>query len=106
MYEVLNDEYCPIRAFELYLSLLNGDINCLWQRPNKDYVSTGNWYHKRVIGKNLLGQFLSNMCKEAGIKTHYTNHCTRVTTSAILNEAGFGGNDVIYVTDHKTTSSL
>lgn len=106
IYEVLNDEYCPIRAFELYISLLNGDINCLWQRPNKDYLKTGNWYHKRVIGVHMLAGFLKNMCKAAGIKTKYTNHCTRVTTSVILNEAGFGENDVRHVTGHKSTSSL
>ena len=106
MYEVLNDPYCPIRVYELYRSLLNEDINCLWQRPNKDYMKTGNWYHKRIIGVHTLAGFLKNMCKAAGIETHYTNHCTRVTTSVILNEAGFGENDVRHVTGHKSTNSL
>ena len=46
------------------------------------------------------------MCKDAGITTKYTNHCTRVTTSVLLNEAGFGENDVIHGTGHKTATSL
>ena len=46
------------------------------------------------------------MCKAAGITNIYTNHCTRVTTSVILNEAGFGENDIVHVTGHKSTNSL
>ena len=59
-----------------------------------------------MIGKHTLAGFLKNMCKAAGITTQFTNHCTRVTTSVILNEAGFGENDVRHVTGHKSTSSL
>ena len=66
IYEIINDDCCPIRAYELYLSLLNGEINSLWQRPNKDYARTGNWYHLRVIGKHTLGDFLKNMCCRCG----------------------------------------
>ena len=54
----------------------------------------------------MLGEMLKNMCKAAGITTVYTNHCTRVTTSVLLNEAGFGENDIIHVTGHKSTNSL
>ena len=42
----------------------------------------------------------------AGITTVYTNHCTRVTTSVLLNEAEFGENNIIHVMGHKSTNSL
>ena len=42
----------------------------------------------------------------AGIVTVYTNHCTRVTTSILLNEAGFGENDIMHVTGHTSNSRL
>ena len=46
------------------------------------------------------------MCKDVGITTKYTNHCTRVTTSVLLNNAGFGESDIINITGHKSTTSL
>ena len=46
------------------------------------------------------------MCKAAGIKSKYTNHCTRITTSILLNEVGFSENDIINVTGHKSTTTL
>ena len=106
IYEQPGDEFCTLRAYELYVSMLNADVECLWQRPNMQFNKTGNWYHRQVIGKQMLGEMLKNMCKAAGITTVYTNHCTRVTTSVLLNEAGFGENDIIHVTGHKSTSSL
>ena len=57
IYEFLKEEHCPIRAFELYVSSLNGDIDCLWQRPNKKFLKTGNWYYKQVIGVHTLAGF-------------------------------------------------
>lgn len=106
MYEQAGNEYCPIRAYELYMSLINAEVECMWQRPNMKFMATGNWYHMQVVGKHTIGNFLKDMCKDAGITTVYTNHCTRVTTSVLLNEAGFGENDIIHVTGHKSTSSL
>ena len=106
MYEQPGDELCPIRAYELYVSLLNGDVDCLWQKPNVQFRRTGNWYNRQPVGQNTLGDILKNMCKDAGITTKYTNHSTRVTTSVILNDAGFGESDIINVTGHKSTSSL
>ena len=106
IYEQPGDAFCTLTAYEKYLSLLNSDFELLWQRPNKNYKETGKWYCKQAVGKNVLGNFLKDMCKDAGIDAVYTNHCTRVTTSVILNEAGFGENDIVKVTGHKSTSSL
>ena len=106
LYEQPSDQFCTLRAYVKYLSLLNADVDFLWQRPNKLFNEGGRWYHKQVIGRHMLGSFLKNMCKDAGITTVYTNHCTRVTTCVLLNEAGFGENDITHITGHKSTSSL
>ena len=105
IYEQPGDNYCILSAYELYLSLLNVD-DCLWQRPNMQFNKTGNWYHRQVLGKHMLGEMLKKMCKDAGISSVYTNHCTRVTKSVLLNEARFGENNIVHVTGHKNTNSL
>ena len=106
LYEQPGDDLCPLRAYVKYVSLLNTDVDCLWQRPNKLFNEGGRWYHKQVLGRHTLGNFLKNMCKDAGITNVYTNLYTRVTTSVLLNEAGFGENDIVHITGHKNTSSL
>ena len=76
IYEQPDNEFCTIRAYELYMSLINAEVECMWQRPNMKFMATGNWYHMQVVGKHMLGNFLKDMCKDAGITTVYTNHCT------------------------------
>ena len=46
------------------------------------------------------------MCVSANSSNRYTNHCTRVTSAVMLNEAGFNENDICKVTGHASTSSL
>ena len=58
MYEHPGDEYCPVKAYEIYLSKINSDCEWLWQRPNMTFNLTGNWYHKIPVGKQTLGNFL------------------------------------------------
>ena len=55
IYEQPDDELCPTRAYGKYVSLINGDVDCLWQRPNTLFRRTGNWYHRQPLGKNTLG---------------------------------------------------
>lgn len=106
IYEIIGDEFCPVRAFELYLSLLNPEVDCLWQKPNPNYLKTGYWYCRAPLGHNTLGCMMKNMCEKAKLSNTYTNHCTRVTTSVMLNEEGFNENDIIKVTGHSSTASL
>ena len=106
IYAIEGDEYCPVRAYERYISLLNPDVAYLWQKPNPNYLKTGNWYTKNPLGHNILGSMLKNMCIDANLSNKYTNHCTRVTASVMLNEGGFNETDIIKVTGHKSTTSL
>ena len=53
IYEQPGDEYCPLRAYELYISLINADVDFLWQKPNANFRKTGNWYHRQVVGKHV-----------------------------------------------------
>ena len=106
IYEVIGDEFCPVRAFELYLSLLNPELDCLWQKPNPNYQKLGNWYCRAPVGHNTLGCMMAKICEIANLSNRYTNHCTRVTTSVMLNEEGFNENYIIKVTGHSSTNSL
>ena len=106
IYEIEGDDHCPVRAYELYLSLLNPELDALWQKPNCNWLKTGIWYVKHPVGVNTLSSIMKSMCKEAQLTNIYTNHCTRVTASVILNEDGFNETDIIKVTGHKSTNSL
>ena len=106
IYEIEGDEHCPLRAYELYVSLINPELDDLWQKPNCNWMKTGIWYVKLPVGVNTLSSIMKTMCKEAQLANIYTNHCTRVTASVILNEDGFNETDIIKVTGHKSTNSL
>ena len=106
IYESIGDEFCPVQAFELYLSLLDPELDSLWQKPNPNYQKLGNWYCRAPVGHNTLGNMMANICKRAKLENKYTNHCTRVTTTVMLNEEGFNENDIIKVTGHSSTASL
>ena len=58
------------------------------------------------MGKNALGSMMKRMCEDANLPNIYTNHCTRVTASVMLNEEGFNETDIIKITGHKSTTSL
>ena len=51
---------------------------------NVDVQTDVVWYSQAHIGKNPLAKFLSNISKNCQLSKMYTNHCIRVTGSAIL----------------------
>jgi hypothetical protein len=67
-----------VTSFEKYISKLNPNCECLWQRP-KQNVNEGDrvWYDNMAIGKNNLGGKMAAISKDAGLSAIYTNHCIR-----------------------------
>ena len=47
-----------------------------------------NWYTKVPVGHNTLANVVKNLCKDAGIQGHFTNHSLRVTTATLGLEKG------------------
>lgn len=106
MYARSGDPLCPVAAMDRYLSLLNSNLNCLWQKPNDKFRDDGRWYCNMPVGHNTLGQMMKRMSLAAGLSQIYTNHCTRATASKTLGDASFDRSDIIKITGHRDTRSL
>ena len=59
-----------------------------------------------LTGKNTLEHLLDRMSKKAGLSTHFTSHCIRSTSVAILKAAGPENSRVRSVTGHKSDASI
>lgn len=106
MYERAGSPFCPVSAYELYLSKLNPDISWLWQRP-KDTVDEDEsiWYCKSPLGKNTLGSLMNIISERAGLSKPYTNHCIRATAVTVLDEV-FEARHIMRVSGHKSETSI
>ena len=105
---IKNDKMCPLCSFKLYLSHLNNDNKFLWQTPNvkpKD-PNSPVWYTKGHLGKNTLGQFMTQLSTDVGLSKIYTNHCIRVTGTSILSRCNYNDKEVMSITGHKSVQSL
>ena len=48
---------CPVASLKTYLSKLNQNQICLFQRPNPFWRSSSRWYDTVPVGKTQLGGF-------------------------------------------------
>ena len=97
---------CPVRSFKFYLSKLT-EIDDLFQSPNSKYqFPTDQWYKKCPVGENMIGQFMKQISKSAGLSVKYTNHCIRGTTATAMHKAGYSLHEIAKVTRHKNIESL
>ena len=108
MPENKDDRMCPVRSFKMYLSHLHEENPYLWQTPNVNPKDPNSpiWYTKQHIGKNILGQFMTELSKNAGLSKSYTNHCIRVTGTSILSRCKYHDKEVMSITRHKSVQSL
>ena len=107
MYARPDDPLCPVSAMDMYLSLLNPELPCLWQKPNDQKTDSNSpWFCKMPLGHNSLSNMMKRMSKDAGLSQSYTNHCTRATVSKALGDANFDRSDIIKITGHRDTRSL
>ena len=97
---------CPVASLKTYLSKLNQNQICLFQRPNPFWRSSSRWYDTVPVGKTQLGGFLRRLSKESGCSGEYTNHCLRATTVTTLKHSGVSNSDICSVTGHKREDSL
>jgi len=109
MYERPERTVCPVKLYELYISKLNPDQICLWQRPkSKDNFkeTDGVWYCNAPLGKNTLGTLMSSISKELKLSKVYTNHCIRATAMSLLDECNFEARHIMRVSGHKSEGSI
>ncbi|XP_050954722.1 zinc finger MYM-type protein 2 isoform X1 [Labeo rohita] len=88
MYEEPGNPLCPVASLEKYLSKIPSDAKALYLQPKRTYVITDEmWYTSFPLGVNYLSQMLPKICKEAGMRTTYTNHSLRLTAIQRLTES-------------------
>ena len=80
VYQIGNENKCPVRILNLYLSLLPRPRKCkkLYLQTRKNY-SPNNWFRDAPVGENRLRSFVKDLCEKAGIAGFYTNHSLRAT---------------------------
>ena len=100
-----------VEVLKVYLSLLNPDLEFLFQRP-KDMTAKFNpdackvWYDARKLGHNSLENMLRNMTTRAEITPYFTNHSLRATTVTVLSERNVETRQIKAVTGHRSDTSI
>ena len=100
--------WCPVKSFQVYLSLLHPEIDALWRQPQctsyRDEKSPH--YGPAKVGHNPLDTFVRRMSQLCNIELHYTNHCLRATRVTILKRANYSDKQIMSITGHQSHSSL
>ena len=99
-------EDCPVKNLKSYLSHLNVKCSAFFQRPSKNYLTTGKWYDNAPLGIHTLSSMMRNISEKAGLSTNFTNHSLRATTITVLSHKGISPNDICSVTGHRSTDSI
>ena len=103
-------ETCPINSFKMYLSKLDPGQEALYVKPitSKKFnpATEKIWYTKKVIGFNLLGNFMKKISTRLQLSKKYTNHSIRATVVTLLTANGIEARQIMRVTGHKCESSL
>ena len=105
------DNRCHVHILDLYLSKLPPiakDKDLFYWRPfdtvPKDPAAP--WYMASPVGKNVLGDMMKNICKEAGIVGKKTNHSLRATGASELFAAGVPERIIQQRTGHRSLDAL
>ena len=100
-----DDILCPDKKFVHYKKKLNPKYVFLFQRSsNQSKVDV--WYDSMPLGRNQLGNVMSEISKEFALSQIYTNHSLRATTVHVFDAANIAGRHIMSVTGHKSESCL
>ena len=109
MYEMPEDDLCPIKSMKLYLSKLDPASDLFYTYPitSKNWKPADKiWYTIKQIGKNSIGDFMKKISKRLQLSRLYTNHEIRHTTVTVLSNAGFPTRDIMNLTKHRNEKSI
>ena len=96
-----------MKVYHLYMSKLNPEANCLWQRPKKSVSNRDKiWYDNSPVGKDPLNNAMKTLSKNAGLSTVYKNHSIRATVVTNLDQKGFEARHIMATTGHKSEVSI
>ena len=106
MYETTTDN-CPVKSFVKYLSKRHPKCESLFQSPRDSFSDDDDiWYERRPLGKNKLGNIMSDLSVAAALSKTYTNHCIRATLIATLDQAGYEARHIMTVSGHRNEASI
>jgi len=104
---VLGSPRCPVASLEKYLSKLNPNSECFWQRPKRQVKDGGSfWYDSIAVGHNTLGNFMKTISTKAELSQIYTNHCIRATCITALDNKGMEARHIMSISGHKSETSI
>jgi hypothetical protein len=104
--ENINQDNCPVKMIETYLSHLNSQNNYLWQRPLSTFRDQDvTWYANQKIGVNTIAKMMPTISENLQLSRRYTNHSLRATAITILGRK-YQDTDIQSVSGHKSLSAL
>ena len=103
------DSHCHL--LDVYMSKLPAEAKAkdiFYVRPLEKMPSddTKPWFTGVPVGRNKLSKMVPDMCKEAKISGHKTNHSLRATGATELYTAGVPEKIIQERTGHRTLESL
>ena len=103
LYTTQNAERCLLCAIIKYMSLLPKDHTCpaFYLQPWKKYFGK-TWYVNRSAGINQLRYTVRDICHDAGLPGHYTNHSLRAGAMTKLYQNDIDEQIIMEITGHRS----
>ena len=105
------DNRCHVKLLDLYISKLPNEVtrsDYFYARPLTKVPTDPlkPWFAASPVGKNILATMIKEMCSEANIQGHKTNHSLRATGASELFEAGVPEKIIKERTGHRSLEAL
>ena len=96
-------ERCPLRVILWYLSLLPKTHTCtaFYLQLRRKFFGQ-SWYLNRPAGINKLCNVVDDMCCEAGLPGHYTNHLLQSGSATKMYQHDLDEQLIMEVTGHRS----
>ena len=103
MYGATNIQRCPVRIFKKYLGLLPQSKTCrkLYLRCRKA-PTPSTWFCDQPFGVNKIKTVVRDICKEAGLEGHFTNHSLRATCASRMYDKNVPEQIIKETTGHRS----
>ena len=104
-------ERCHVQILDLYLSKLPTEAiqaDNFYVRPLQSVpkIASKPWFSAVPVGRNTLTSMFREMCAEAGVQGHKTNHSLRATGASELFAAGVPERIIQERTGHRSLKAL
>ncbi|ESO99880.1 hypothetical protein LOTGIDRAFT_158036 [Lottia gigantea] len=87
---------CLCTVFKTYLDAIESGM--FYRKP----LQNGIRYGKQPVGINKLGNFINEMCQQAGLVGHYTNHSGKKTCATEMYRNGQDEQSIMERTGHRS----